>query len=110
MASPTGGLTRIAINVSSSGDNLVVAGVTGVSIGVREFCLVPAAAVSLTVKSGTSTSLSGGIPIGGTSGAPAALAGGYNPQDHFVTNSGDGLNLYLSSGVAVTGWLIYVTY
>lgn len=108
MSAPIGGLIRVAVNSSASGDNTLVAGVAGYQIAVREFALVPAGAVNATIKSGASTALTGAMPLGG--GALAGLTGGYSPADHFLTNAGDPLVLNLSSAVAVTGYLIYSLY
>ena len=107
MSAPIGGLIRVAVSVSASGDNTLVAGVAGYQIAVREFALVPAGAVNATIKSGASTNLTGAMPLGGSL---AGLTGDYSPADHFLTNAGDPLVLNLSAAVAVNGYLIYSLY
>lgn len=109
MGVPVGDLFRVPISAASAGDNVLVAGVANKSIAVYEFCVIPASGVTATLKSGVggaAQALTGPMPLGGTSGPPG-LGGHYNPAAHFTTNPGEALNLSLSTGVSVAGWLIY---
>lgn len=95
------------ITVNANGDNVVIAGVTGQSIYVLAFMLSAASAVVLTPKTGSSGSgsdvaISGTLPL-----TTAVLPGQFNPAGWWATAAGEGLNLFLSSGVAVNGSITY---
>lgn len=94
------------INVSSSGDNTVVAGVTSKKIKVLSVVLVAAGAVSVKWRSGT-TDLSGAMPLAANSGfvLPSASPVGR----YFETASGQALNINLSGAVQVSGHISYFT-
>lgn len=99
-----------AISASSSGDNTVVAAVTGKKIKVLNYTMIAATDVSATWKSGASTSLSGAMPLTNNSGA-APSAGVSTPAGLvplFETAQGEALVLGLSSAVLVAGHLTYV--
>lgn len=89
------------VNVSSSGLNDIVAGVTGYIIVLDAYTLVPAAAVTVTWESHTAGAITGAMPIGGTT-APLSLSAEYR-EGLCQTASGEALSLNLSSGVQVSG-------
>ena len=99
-----------AISASSSGDNTVVAAVTGKKIRVLNYTAIAAGSVSITWKSGASTSLSGAMPLAANGGA-APSAGAQTPIGQiplFETAQGEALVLGLSGAVLVAGHLTYV--
>lgn len=94
---------RAAIDVSSSGDNTIVAAVTGKKIRVLQAFAMATSAVNIRWKSGTGTNLTG-------LGYPAANGGyvlTYSPVGWFETASGEALTLNLSGTVAVGGVMAY---
>lgn len=98
-------LLRVAIAASTSGDNTLVAAVTGKKIVVVSGMLIAAAAVTVRFESGA-----GGTALTGQMALPAN--GGfvlpYDPAGHFMTASGTLLNLELSGAIAVAGYLNYI--
>lgn len=97
-----GPIKRAAINVASSGDNTVVAAVTGTKIVVTHYFIMPASAVTVTWKSG-STEITGNIQL-------AANGGGNDSSPDeglFETAEGEALILNLGGAVAVDGYLVY---
>lgn len=93
----------VAINASSSGSNIVVAGVTGKRIVVLKYKRIASAAVTATWQS------SGGVVLDGPCALPAnggevetTVAPG-----HFSTYPGESLVLFLNSAVQVGGNLHY---
>lgn len=94
-----------SVSVSTSGDNTIVTGVTGVKIKVLSVLLVASGTVSVKWVSNT-TDLTGAMPLVANSGfvLPASSPG----QGHyFETAVGQGLKLNLSSAVAVNGHISY---
>ena len=108
--SPTG-VKRAVINCGTSGDNELVAAVTGKKIKVLGVVLFPAGDVSIRFESGAGgTALTGVMPLNGASGMKDRLiltpvAPGLH---YFETASGGSLNLELSGAVDVDGFLLYV--
>lgn len=104
------GITKKAVvNVSASGDNVVVAAVAGKKIVVINILVVAAGTVTLTIKSGVgggATAKSGPLPLAVNTG----LGGVFDPTGHFETAPGEALNLSLSAAIAVGGWLTYIEY
>ena len=95
-------LKRAAISASSSGDNTIVAAVTGKIIRVYSVVLIVASTVTVRFESGASgTALTGQMPL------TVGFAPPFNPWGHFETLEGQLLNLELSGAVAVSGWLMY---
>jgi hypothetical protein len=60
--------TQTPINISASGDNIVVAGVAGKQIKVFRIKWLTSAAVSISVKDGASTTLDGPMAFGANEG------------------------------------------
>ncbi len=98
-----------SISAASSGSNEIVAAVTGKRIKVLAYTVIAAGDVSITWRS-ASTAISGAMSIAQNGGA-APAAGASGPLG-FVpllqTESGEALNLNLSSAVQVSGHLTYV--
>lgn len=93
------------ISAASSGDNTLVAAVTGKVIRVTSLHLVSSGTVSVRFESGAGgTALTGVMPLI----AQSILQVPFDPTGHFQTASGVLLNLELSGAVGVYGWLKYV--
>lgn len=95
-----------AIAASSSGNNTLVAAVTGKKIRVLAYNLIGNGAVNAKFQSGASgTDLTGLKYIAAAGGGICAP---YNPMGWFETAAATLLNLNLSGAVAVGGELVYV--
>ena len=92
-----------SISGASSGDNAIVAAVTGKKIRVLSYAIVGAGAVSAKFRSGT-TDITGAMSFAANGGA----AVGFSPVGHFETAAGSALNVNLSGAVAVAGHLTYI--
>jgi hypothetical protein len=95
----------VAISASSNGNNTLVAADATKKIRVLSVTLVSAGTVNITFQSAAGgTGLSGAIPLVANSGFVA----NFSPIGHFETAANQSLNLNLSAGVAVTGFMTYV--
>lgn len=93
-----------AISASSSGDNTLVAAVSGKKIRVLACVLMSAGTVTATFKSANGgTSISGAYPFI----AQAGLVMPFSEGGWMETVAGQLLNLSLNGAVAVTGNLVY---
>lgn len=92
-----------AINVSSTGANALVAGVTGMRTQVFRVWLNAGAANTITFQDGT-TSLSGPIALAANS-PPVDLQNSGDPW--FVTSTSNAFNLSLGAASQVSGMLYY---
>lgn len=92
-----------AISCSSSGDNQIVAAITGQVIRMIRFTVISASAVNGKFRS-ANTDLTAAMPLAN------GLSGNEAPMGHFETAAGEAMNLNLSSGVAVVGYMTYVAY
>lgn len=94
-----------AIDVAASGDNTLVAAVTGKKLRVLSLALVAAGAVVARLESGAGgTALTGQMTLG----ANGILVLPFNPEGWFETAAGALLNLELGGAVSVDGSLSYV--
>jgi hypothetical protein len=99
------------VNVSSSGDNQIIAGVAGKTIRVLSYTLTINGAVNVYWKSGTSgtgtnTTLTGPL-YGASAGGGEVATGPPGVEPLFWCVVGDGLYLNLSGAVAVGGHVTY---
>jgi hypothetical protein len=99
------------INVSSAGDNVVVAAVPGYRIVLTSFEFLVSGAVNVTWYTGTASSgsdvaLSGPMPFGGSGGAPGDSKS-ENSRGWYSTAIGEALNMNLSGAVQISGGLTY---
>lgn len=95
-----------AISASSSGNNTLVAAVTGKKIRVLAYNLIGNGAVNIKFQSGA-----GGTDLTGLKYIAAAgggLCAPFNPVGWFETASNTLLNLNLSGAIAVGGELVYI--
>ena len=103
-ARETSDIKYAAVDVSSSGDNTIVAAVSGKYIRVITWFLNANGTVNARWKSGAGTNLTGLFYL-------LANVGGVGPEasrGHFQTASNTALVLNLSAGVAVGGYVAYV--
>lgn len=92
------------IDNATSGDNTIVAAVTGKKIRVLAYLMVAAGAVNTRFESGAGgTALTGQMNWATNTGA----MGNYSPVGHFETAAGALLNLELSGAVSVDGYMVY---
>lgn len=92
------------IDHATSGNNTLVAAVTGKKIRVLAFLLVAAGAVSARFESDADgTALTGVMSLA----ANAVVEASHNPAGWFETAAGELLNLELSGAVSVDGVLVY---
>lgn len=97
---PSTGLTSIVVNAVVNGDNTLLAGSTGTTIKVYRMLLDSTGSVTVTVKSGAGTALSGAMPL--STASPLVL--NFSPYPWFAsTNSTDALVLNLSTTASVGG-------
>lgn len=94
---------RASLSAPSSGNNTVVAAVTGKRLAVVSAFLVATAAVSAQFRSGATTALTGAMALAANGGL--VLGGPGVPW--LVTASGEALTLNLSGAVAVNGAVVY---
>jgi len=93
------------IDAATSGDNTLVAAVSGKKIRVVSVVLIASAAVNVRFESGASgTALTGQMNLTTNSG----FAPGFIPIGHFETATNTLLNLELSSANSVDGWITYI--
>lgn len=96
-----------AISASSSGDNTIVAAVTGKKIRVLSYVLIADSNVDVRFEDGASgTALTGQMEVG-TATDSGGLVVGHSPVGHFETSASTLLNLELSGAVQVSGHLVY---
>ncbi len=94
------------INATTIGDNTLITGISGKQIRVLNGLLIGAGAVNLYFRDGTAgTAITGTINIAANGGFQIP----YSPIGNFQTSSSNALVVNLSSGVAIGGWLTYVT-
>ena len=93
------------IDAAGSGNNILLAAVTGKKIRVLQYALVVSAAVTVRFEDGASGSaLSGQMQFAANGGISVP----FNPLGHFETTANTLLNLELSSATSVDGHLTYV--
>jgi len=97
-----GQIYRVAVDASSSGNNTLVAAVSGCKIIVLSFLAVAPTAVTVTFKS-ASTALSGPMPPGANGGFVMP----HNPVGWMKGGTNEALILNLDSAVRVGGVLVY---
>lgn len=92
------------IDAATSGDNTIVAAVTGKKIRVLSYVLVSAGTVTARFESGAGgTALTGQMTMAVNTNHVAP----FSPVGHFQTAEGALLNLELSGAVSVDGYLVY---
>ena len=97
-------LTNAVVDIASSGDNTLVAAVSGQTTRIHVLVLVPDADVDVVLKTG-STALTGTLRL--KANQPLAL--GFQAEPHFVTGTNEAFIVNLSGAVSVDGWVQYET-
>lgn len=98
------GLKRAIIDASVNGNNTLIPAVSGRILRIYQILLVSSGTATATFQSGAGgTPITGPIPLAANTG----FATDWNPYGHFQTAEGALLNLSLSAGVGVGGWLTY---
>ena len=93
------------IEVSASGNTLLITGVAARRIRILAIFLVAASAVTVRFLSGDgSTALTGPMAIAGNGGFVIP----FNPAGWFESNNGEGVILNLSGAISVAGSFTYV--
>jgi hypothetical protein len=95
-----------AISASTSGDNTIVAAVTGKKIRVLAYNLMGAGAVNARFQTAAAGAYLTGLKY--IAAAGGGISAAFNPVGWFETAAGDLLNLELSGAVAVGGEIVYV--
>jgi hypothetical protein len=105
-AQTTDQMTEASINISASGDNLVVAAVGGQTVRVHRLFLVCNAAVNIQFYDGTS---GGGTALTGVMNflANGGLVLDFSGEPWFKTSTGNGFNINLSGAQQVSGRIYY---
>lgn len=94
-----------AISESSSGDNTVVAAVSGKRIRVLSYVLIATGAVAVKfVSDASGTDITGAMDLGANGGVSAP----HSPSGHYQTGVGEALILNLGAAVQVSGHLTYI--
>ena len=96
-------LVPVAINISSSGDNMMVAGVAGQVIRIFKIFFITAAVVNVTFKDGAGNALTGPMPFVANMG----MVLDFDTKTWVTTALGTSFIINLSSGVQVSGALQY---
>lgn len=99
-------MATAAVAASASGDNVLVAAVTGKKIRVHGYALSAAGAVNAKFRSGT-TDITGLFTLAAAGSETDGTERANDPDGLFETVAGAALNLNLSSAVAVGGWVDY---
>ena len=107
---PDTAVLRAAVSAASSGDNTLVAAVTGKKIKVLGLVLVGAGAVDVRLESGAGGTALTGVMSLTANGDLKIVFPMSEPGYHWVeTAAGALLNLELSGAVQVSGCLVYYT-
>ncbi len=98
-------LQYASVDAAGSGDNTLVAAVSGRKIRVLSLFLVASGAVTVAFESDASgTALTGDMQVG----ANGNIAMPFNPEGWFQTVAGELLNMELGGATSVDGCLTYV--
>lgn len=92
------------INDSASGDNTIVAAVTGKKIKVYAICIVSSGTVAVKFKDGAGTDITGPMALTAQVGFSFAVA---PPAFLLSTSAGNAFIMNLGSAVEVDGWIAY---
>lgn len=93
-----------AITGTGTGDNTIVAAVTGRPIKVWKIFFTAAGAVNVTFKDGASTSISGAVQL---TAAGSSFSLGYDGAPWFTTSTGNAFIINESGAVALSGTVYY---
>jgi hypothetical protein len=94
--------TTAVVSAAASGDNTIIAAVTGAPIKVWKIAFTTAAAVNVVFKTGT-TALSGAYVFGGN----GSLVLYYDGSPHYIALPGSAFVINLSGAVGIAGTVWY---
>ena len=97
-------IKRALLSAASSGDNTLVAAVTGKQIIVMSMVIVLGAAETTLIFKSGGTALTGSMVFVDNSGPNL----GYSPMGHLETSEGEALVLNLSGANTTGGFLTYI--
>lgn len=98
-------LQQADINISASGDNIVIAAVPGRQIIIYKMWLVSNAAVNVTFKNGASTNFNGfAVPL---TGQGSSMFFPFDGKSYWETTSGNAFIINNSGAVQITGRIHY---
>lgn len=100
----TKALTSAVISASTSGDNTIVAAAASTTTKVYRMYFVATAAVTVTIKNGAGTSLTGAMPLAANQG----IMMDFSQEPWFVTSTNTAFIINLSSAVAINGAIEYI--
>ena len=104
LASPTASsLTHSVVSFLSSGDNVVVAAITGQTIRIFKIYLVLSGATSITMKDGAGINLSGAMSML----ANGAFILDFDSEPWHVTSTGNAFIINSTNAVQISGTVIY---
>jgi hypothetical protein len=98
-------LKQADINIAASGDNTVIAAVSGKQIIVYKMWFVTNAAVNVQFKDGASTAFNGfAVPF---TGQGSSLTFQFDGKSYFETTAGNAFIINLSGATQITGRIYY---
>lgn len=100
-------MANAPVNVSTLGDNTIIAAVTGKRIRVHAYELSAAGAVTAKWKDGASTDLTGPLALAAAGASADAVERTNDADGIFQTTAGNALVLNLSAAVVVGGFIDY---
>ena len=98
----------VSVNISSSGDSVLVAGASGETVYLMDLCLVVGGATTLTFKDGSTASSFGPFVFPGSGTFTLQNMGGIH-KAYMRTSSGNNLVLNSSNSVQISGVVRYRT-
>ena len=100
----TGFTIAASVNASSSGDNTIIAGSTGLITRVYRIFLVIGGSTALTFKDGASNSYTGAM----TFASGGSLVLDFQAEPWFIGTAGNGFVINSSNAVQISGTVYYV--
>lgn len=97
-------MTEAAINCSTGSDNTIVSASTGLVVRVYRMFFVVGGATTVTIKDGSSNSLTGPIPFGAAGGALTLDTSG---DPWFQTSKGNAFIINENASVQISGAIWY---
>lgn len=100
----TANLSSASINFSTTGDNTIIAGVSGQTIRVFKAFFNVSAATNITFKDGAATNLTGALNL--SSGQGMTLD--FDSEPWFITSAGNAFIINQSGTAQVSGRIYYM--
>lgn len=106
MSNLNDGFLSTIVNIAGAGDNTIVTGVATQKVFVFGLWLWSNGIVTITIKDGAGTSLTGGMALVAQSN-PRFDLNQPNNEPWFVTTAGNGLLINLGAGIQISGRMLY---